>query len=200
MLQPAGNARHPGRSIHGSFERGLSIQLAEQLKELLEQKDPSIEVIIPRFAGQTTEPLEHANIANRLSVDAYIAILLYEQEESNAQLALYTYASDPSDALKITHKKNLQFIPYDQAHIMHHTISYRMADVLLTSFKANPLFTVMGNTVHALPLKNLMGIVPPHMALELSIQSPKKMKQYAHALADSLLSMIQSIKQWNPRP
>ena len=72
LLQPAGNTRHPGRSIHGSYERGLSIQLAEQLKEILERKNPTLHIIIPRFGGQTVEPLEHATVANRLSVDAYV--------------------------------------------------------------------------------------------------------------------------------
>ena len=44
LLQPAGDARHPGRSIHGSYERGLSIQLAELLKSALEHRDPTLTI------------------------------------------------------------------------------------------------------------------------------------------------------------
>ena len=94
--------------------------------------------------------------------------------------------------------KNLAFIPFDQAHIAQHGTSYRMADVLLTSFKADPLFTITGNGVHTIPLKNLTGITAPHIAIELSVPSPKKIKEYAQSLADALETMIQSIKQWNP--
>ncbi|MGE0009871.1 MAG: N-acetylmuramoyl-L-alanine amidase [Candidatus Babeliales bacterium] len=197
LLQPAGDARHPGRSIHGSYERGLSIQLAEELKELLERKDITLNVIVPRFNGQSVEPLQHAAIANRLNVDAYIAIMLYEQQESNAQLGLYTYAADPSDALKTIRTNSLAFIPFDQAHLTNHQTSYRMADVLLTSFQAKPLFTIIGNQVHAIPLKNLTGILAPSVAIELSIQNTKKIKEYAQSLADALHTMLQSLKQWS---
>lgn len=197
ILQPAGDARHPGRTIFGSYERGLSIQLAEELKKILELKDPLLNIIIPRFNGQSVEPLQHAAVANRMSVDAYIAIMLYEQHESNPQLGLYTYASDPSDALKTIHKKSLQFIPFDQAHLQNHHTSFRMADVLLTAFKAQPLFTITGNKVHTLPLKNLTGIIAPHMAIELSVRDVKKMKEYAQSLAPALETMLNSLKQWN---
>ncbi len=197
MIQPAGNTKHPGRSIYGSYERGLSIQLAEYLKEMLEQKDPSLSIIVPRFNAQTVEPYEQAMIANRLMVDAYIAILLYEQHESNPQLGLYTYAADPNDALKTINTNHLQFIPFDQAHIANHHTSYRMADVLLQAFQTKPLFTIIGNGVHALPLKNLAGIMAPHIALELSVKDPKKMKEYAQSLVDPFNTMLQQIKQWS---
>lgn len=176
MIQPAGNTRHPGRSIHGSYERGLSIQLAEFLQEALEQKDPSIKVIIPRFSGQAVEPLQNANIANRLSVDAYIALMLYEQQESNPQLALYTYSSDPSDAFKTMQTTSLQFIAFDQAHIPHLQTSAGMAQVLLDTLKTKPLFTITGNRVHMLPLKNLTGILAPQIALELVYITQKKLR------------------------
>lgn len=197
LFQPAGDARHPGRSIHGSYERGLSIQLAELIKSALERKDPTLNILIPRLNSQTVEPFEQASIANRLHVDAYIALMLYEQHESNPQLAIYTYAIDSSDAQKKYNPNNLQFVPFDQAHIKEQKISLRMAEELLSSFNAKPVFTIMGNSVHAIPLKNLAGISAPHIALELSIQNLKQLNAYAQSLADALITMIASLKEWN---
>ncbi len=147
--------------------------------------------------SQTVEPFEQASIANRLQVDAYIALMLYEQQESNPQLAVYTYANDPSDAQKKYNPNILQFVPFDQAHIKEQKTSSRMAQELLSSFKTKPVFTIMGNRVHAIPLKNLAGISAPHIALELSVQNLKQLNAYAQSLADALLTMIASLKEWN---
>ncbi len=199
LIEPSGDARHPGRSIHGSYERGLSIQLTELLKAALERKDPTLTILIPRLNSQTVEPFEQASIANRLHVDAYIALMLYEQQESNPQLALYTYANDPSDTQKKYNPNNLQFVPFDQAHIKEQKTSLGMAEELLSSFKKKPVFTIMGNRVHTIPLKNLAGISAPHIALELSVQNLKQLHSYTQSLADALFSMITSLKEWNTR-
>src|SRR5579872_1728748 len=66
MLDPAGDAQYPGRIIDDCFERGITLQLAEQLSTVIAQRFPSIRVVITRQPGETRQPLQHANFANRL--------------------------------------------------------------------------------------------------------------------------------------
>lgn len=92
---------------------------------------------------------------------------------------------------------SLQFIAFDQAHIPHLQTSAGMAQVLLDTLKTKPLFTITGNRVHMLPLKNLTGILAPQIALELSVHNPKKIKDYTKSLADAIWAMIQFISPTN---
>ena len=67
MLDPAGDAQNPGRTIDDNFERGITLQFAEKLKEMLQEKFPTIRVVLSRTPGESLQPLQNANFANRLS-------------------------------------------------------------------------------------------------------------------------------------
>jgi len=86
MLDPAGDAQYAGRRIDDSFERGLTLRCAEQLKQRLEQLFPQIHVVLTRLPGETVQPLQNANFANRLSVDLYLSIHFYHETATKPEL------------------------------------------------------------------------------------------------------------------
>lgn len=190
MLSPAGDAHHPGRIIEGGYERGLTIQLAEQLKNGIEQQFPNVRVLIARSAGQRAESLEHANIANRLAIDLYLTLMIYQQKETTPQLALYTYAISPTDKLKTAAAQTIQFIPFDQAHIAYQQTTIRWAQMLLDQLHNTPLFSIPGNQVYAIPLKSLAGINAPQIGIELSMQDTSDIDKYVPSLLKALGTII----------
>src|SRR3990172_8684717 len=74
MLDPAGDAKNPGRKLDDSFERGITLQFSETLKQKLESLFPSIRVVLTRLPGETVQLLQNANFANRLDVNFYLSI------------------------------------------------------------------------------------------------------------------------------
>lgn len=190
MIGPAGSTRHPGRIIDGNYERGLTIQLAEQLKTALQEKHPSVAVLILRSStGQNS--LEHATIANRLSVDLYLALMLYEQQEATPHISLFTYATHPNDRFKKINGTTLHFLPYDQAHTLQGHTSAQWAQRILDELQRTPLFIIPGDTVHTIPLQPLKGICAPHIGIELSVQSATDISNYIPSLSKALGALIE---------
>src|SRR5579859_5868722 len=67
MLDPAGDAQITGRIIDDSYERGITLQLCEDIKKQLEADHPkNTRIVLTRFPGETIDPLQNANFANRL--------------------------------------------------------------------------------------------------------------------------------------
>src|SRR5271156_6610097 len=91
MLDPAGDAQNPGRIIEDSFERGITLQCMQELQAVIAQRFPRIRVVVTRSPGETRQPLQNANFANRLDVDLYISIHCYPESKPKSQLYLYYF-------------------------------------------------------------------------------------------------------------
>ena len=82
-----------GRIVNDSFERGLTLQFAQELKKELELNFNNIRVVLTRIPGETLESLQNANFANRLNVDFYLSIHFYSEKRtftSNIFISLYS--------------------------------------------------------------------------------------------------------------
>ena len=77
MINPFGDAQYAGRIVDDSFERGLTLQFAEELQRKISKILP-VRVVLSRFAGETLENLQVANFSNRLQVDFFISIHFYK--------------------------------------------------------------------------------------------------------------------------
>ena len=65
MLDPAGDAQTTGRIIDDNYERGVTLQLCEDIKKQLEAEQPkNTRIVLTRFPGETIDPLQNANFAN----------------------------------------------------------------------------------------------------------------------------------------
>lgn len=192
MLDPAGDAAFAGRHIDDSFERGISLQCVERLKQYLEERHQDIVVVITRFPGETIEPLQNANFANRLNVDLYISFHFYYEEKLKPELFIYRYAVTPQI---LAFPSFLTFCPLDQAYRLNATATQSAttsAKKVLTSAPYQSLFDVRG--IFSIPFKPLVGITSPAFALEIGLKKKDDWRNYINALAETVIASIRAQK------
>ncbi|MBN1549148.1 N-acetylmuramoyl-L-alanine amidase [Candidatus Babeliales bacterium] len=191
MLDPAGDAQNTGRIVGDSFERGITLQFAEALKHELEATYQSIRVILSRVPGETIEPLQNANFANRLNVDLYLSIHFYEDVKEHPQMYLYYFIYNPvTDRWNTT--RRLSFYPYDQAHLISIKTTQSWAQTLFNNLnqqKYKKLFTM--HEIAGLPFKPLIGVRAPALALEASLKSKRDWSIYLEPIVASLGPLLQ---------
>lgn len=195
MLDPAGDAKHAGRVIEDSFERGITLQCAERLKKLLEQYDPTLRVILTRFPGETLEPLQNANFANRLEVDCYISIHFYYEHEAKPQVFLYYFMNNPTDCWK-KQSTQLLFEPYDKAHVHHAATAKEYAELVkhvMSKSDYSSLFDVQG--FWGIPFKPLIGIVSPvAIGIEASLKKKDQWTMYLDPILKSIMALAKKLR------
>lgn len=184
MLDPAGDAHNPGRILNDSFERGITWQFAEQLKQLLEERYPALRVILSRNPGEAVQPLQNANFANRLDVDLYLSINFYHEHEPKPTIYLYTF-SYGNDI--IPKKTDLSFCRYDQAYLCNYERTQKWSKLFkkeLQSESHAKLFICKG--IYKLPFKPLIGIKAPAFAFEAGLKTGDDWQQLIEPIATSL--------------
>ena len=190
MLDPSGDIKNTGRKIDDCFERGLTLQCAEKLKIILEERYPTIRVVLTRFAGETVAPFQNAHFANRLDVDLYISIHFYHEAATQPQssLYIYTFAYGNEGALS---SSDTAFYSIDKAHWQRYSTTRSWAHSLFTHFQEtteNKLFYCKG--IHSLPFKPLMGIKAPAIGLELGLKDTSSWHDYVDIIAQGIGTLI----------
>ncbi len=191
MLAPAGDAKHIGRKIGDSFERGITLQYAEQLKKIVEEECPSVAVIISRFPGDIISPLQNASFANRLQVDLFISIHFYQTTETKPQLHLYQFSYNDDF---ITPTAGLSFYHYDQAHLFNKKQTDAWATCIKQMCKKDQyqkLFIVQD--ICRLPFKPLIGVTAPAIGIEIGLKNAPDWQQYLAPLVQSIHKLYQKL-------
>ena len=190
MLDPAGDAKHTGRVIDDNFERGLTLQFTEQLKKILEERNENIRVVLTRFPGETLEPLQNANFANRLDANFYINISFYQEKEERSQLYVYHYLSKPTD----TWQKNLdptKFYSYDKVHLQNISTSIELGQKVANTLKKKKYRTAfMFKGFTGIPFKQLAGIKSPAIAIEIGLLNKDNWNQFLAPIAEAIEGAI----------
>ena len=188
MLDPAGDAEYTGRKIDDCFERGLTLQCAEKLKKVLEERYPSVRIVLTRFPGETLQLLQNANFANRLDVDFYISIHFYEEHAIKPALYLYSFVFNTDLMIKPT---EFAFYPYDKAYQLSHAVTRQCADLmskqLIGSYQHQ--FDVKGP--YELPCSPLIGVKSPAIMCEIGLKTKDSWIDFVKPLADSIEIIIQ---------
>ena len=169
MINPAGDAQHTGRKIEDTFERGITLQYAEQLKKIIESTYPHISVILTRFPGDMVTPLQHANFANRLNVDLYLSIHFYH--ETGIKPNMYVYRFSYNDDFMVP-SQSLSFYSYDQAHLSASKKTAAWSDQI-KQIITQPFYTKKFNVhgIYKLPFAPLIGIKAPAIGIEASLKN-----------------------------
>lgn len=190
MIDPSGDAKHPGRLIEDTLERGISLQCAEALKKSLTDAYKNLRVVLTRIPGETIKPLQNASFANRLDIDLYVSIYCYHEQENPSHITLYHYLSDPiTDAW---HKpQKLCFYRVDQAHLMNLATTQTWGKLFTTSLEktsASKFFKIRG--LYGIPFKPLIGIQAPALALEVGLHYKQDWKHLISPIVNALESII----------
>jgi hypothetical protein len=182
VLDPSGDIHYTGRSIGDSFERAITLQCAEKIKEYIETKDPHYKVIITRLPGETMSELQTASLSNKLNADLCISLNFYYSQETK----LFIYQCAYNDVPLQTH--SLCFIPYDQAYLCNKSTTDHIMNIFNTVLRSPHyahLFQV--STYNALPLKQIIGITAPSFVIEAGIKHKDRTNLFVEPLASCIL-------------
>lgn len=191
MIDPAGDAQHTGRKLNDTFERGISLQIAEKLKNILEERLTHVKIVLSRLPGESASYLQHASFANRLNVDFYLGIHCYQEKETKPCVYLYQFSYGDNF---ITKQFDLALIPYDQAHLANNattnSFAIAMQDILGSNAYAN-IYNAKG--IFKIPFKPLIGIKAPAIGLELGIKTKDDWHDYVEPIASSLIPIVEKL-------
>lgn len=184
LLDPAGDAQYPGRIIDDCFERGITLQFAEQLSGAIAKRFPSIRVAITRQPGETRQPLQNANFANRLDADLYISIHCYQESKPKSQLYLYYFSYNDPFASK---PSPYAMCPYDKAYLYSMQTTKKWSDLIAQTLRDGQYASMMiFHGVYALPFAPLIGIKKPAIAFEIGLKQKDSWKQFIEPIIASL--------------
>lgn len=189
MIDPAGDAKHTGRLIQDTLERGISLQCAEQLKSALIQKFTHIRVVLTRVPGETIQPLQNASFANRLGINLYLSLYFYHEQENPPHVTLYYYLENSvTDAW---HQPIvLSFYQVNQAHLMNLKTTQAWGQKIL-QILSHPSYAKFfkPHGLFGIPFTPLIGIKAPALAVEVGLKNKQDWQQ----IIDPLILAIESI-------
>lgn len=187
ILDPAGDAKRTGRRIGDSFERGLTLQCAEKIKEIIARDAPHIKVIITRMPGDIVYDLQNASLANRIHADLFINLNFYYTQETKPTLYLYQFSYGNDFATY--HSQGLTLQSYDQAYLINKNITDGVSQLFkkeLSRHVYQSLFLV--GTPGSLPIKPLIGIVAPSISIEAGLKDKDLWHHYSEPLARAIIT------------
>lgn len=190
MINPAGDAKHPGRKLSNNYERAITFKCAEKLGKELESRY-GMKVILTRVPGDEVVPLQCASLANRSHINFFIELAFYKREAAKPKVYLMHRMLDKLTDLARRSFSPLDLIPVAFAHRvnLHTTQSYseRIAMALAQSCYQK-LFDF--SDLHGLPLKPLEGITAPAVLFEIGINEEDKWPSLVEPIAESLKFLL----------
>lgn len=187
VIDPAGDARRTGRRIGDSFERGLTLQCAEKIKEIIEERASYIKLIITRMPGDHVYDLQNATLANRIA-DCFINLNFYYTQETKPTIFLYQFSYGNDFAAC---QQGLALYSYDQAYRINKNATDRMCLLCkheLSQQKYHSLFTVAGP--YSLPIKPLIGVIAPTISCEIGLKSKELWHYCSEPLAQAIITVV----------
>ncbi len=192
VIDPSGDAKKTGRIIGDSFERGLTLQCAENIKTLIEAQLPHVKIIITRLPGDIVYDLQNASLANRINADLFVNINFYLSADTKPTLFLYQFSYGNDFA---PHQSGLSFETYDQAYKINKPTTDEIVKLFtsyLTHTNYKNLFTLSGP--HALPIKPLIGITTPSIALEVGLKNKEAWHMFIDPLVSTIIGAIERLE------
>lgn len=191
MLDPAGDAEHPGRRLEQHFERGLTLQCVDYIHHALEHHLPHARIIVTRTAGDKVAPLQHANFANRLeNVHLYLHCALYKEQTSPQpviRIYRFSYQQRP-----LSHANSTSFLRYDHAYEKNEKNSEKLCTTLYNllheSSTTHSFFEIYPPC--AFPHAALCGITCPALVIEIGLPHDNVWQQCAELVVQALSEIL----------
>jgi len=191
ILDPAGDAKRTGRRIGDSFERGLTLQCAEKIKMMVEERAPYIKVLITRLPGDIVYDLQNASLANRIDVDLFINLNFYYTQETKPTVRLYQFSYGNDFA---THQQGLVCNTYDEAYKINKQSTDHISQLFYKTMSQpsyQSVCTVLGP--YSLPIKPLIGIIAPSIAIEAGLKDKESWRGYCEPIVEAILRAFDEI-------
>jgi N-acetylmuramoyl-L-alanine amidase len=181
LLEAAGDNLHAGRTLGELFESSFCWELAQQIKQNLEQKKSNIQCLLNRVPGQSLSPLANQNYANKLSVDLYVSINAFYSRDKEKSITLYQFSYHDTFILK---ENSLSFYPYDKLYLINESVTKEWTRMIKKQLATNSDLTVKGP--YCLPFKPLIGIKAPAVAVEVGVTDTTNIQELAMIISTAL--------------
>ncbi len=193
VIDPSGDAKRVGRRIGDSFERGLTLQCVEKIKEMIEERASHIKVIITRMPGDNVYDLQNATLANRLQADFFINLNFYYTQETKPTVYMYQFSYGNDFACC---QQGITLHTYDQAYRINKDITTETCQLLkkeLSAQQYQSIYTVSGP--YSLPIKPLIGVVAPSIAFDMGLKSKDWWHYYSEPLASAIIAVVDELEK-----
>lgn len=186
VIHPAGDKTKTGRVIAREFERKLTRQLAQEIKQILESTQ-QYTIVITHDIGQQTEHEESASRANRLCADAYIHLNCFESKKILPEIVCYFPLYNPET--DFWHKKRdpLSLQPIDKAYLTSIHASLALCKTITENINDLGDQRYIIHRPYGLPLTPLIGIQTPSCVIECGIQKPEQITEISSIIARALI-------------
>ncbi len=189
MIDPTGDGQYPGREIQDSFERGLTLQCAQEIKKIITERYSNIRVILTRAAGETIQPMHNALFANKLQVDLYLRIGFYHEPDMPSHIALFYTCNHPQDFWQTVHP--LQFFHIDQVYLLNLKLTKQLASNFLQILQ-NQQKNFITHGTFGIPFKPFTGIQAPSLYLEAGLHTTSDWKYIIKPVVQFIESVTQT--------
>jgi N-acetylmuramoyl-L-alanine amidase len=189
LLDPAGDANNPGRVIDDTFERSISFQFAQALKQEIDAYYHDIKIVVTRSPGEAVELLQQASFSNRISADMFIHIGMYQQNAPVPELMFYQFLTHPTTDFWARTSPRLSFEPYHHAHRPAALLSQQIILTIMQILeRTKPLPATLGGYA-AIPYKPLVGITAPAIAIEIGLHKKNDWQPLVAPMADTIIQI-----------
>jgi N-acetylmuramoyl-L-alanine amidase len=185
VLHPAGDKNKTGRVIAREFERKLTRQLAQEIKQLLESSG-QFTVILTHEIGQLIEQEESATLANRLCADAYIHLNCFESKKILPEIICYFPLYNPTTDFWQKRRDQLSLQPIDKAYLNAINSSLALCNTVTETIKNIHQQRYIIHKPYGMPLTPLVGIQTASCVIECGIQKPEQLEELASIIAWAL--------------
>lgn len=182
-LYPADDSRE----IEEEFERNLTLQCAEKLKQAIESNLPYAQVIVSK-TNEGVSPLQSASAANRQNVNLYISLHFCKNSSKGNKLYLYYPLYNPATDFWPHHETNLSLTPYTKAYKNNVKVTKAWATHVSENLKQAKGFSFEG--IFGIPFKPVAGVVAPTFGIECCIYKSEDHKFLVNPLAKALTDII----------
>lgn len=200
MIDPEGDSQNTGRIINDAFERSITLQCAEELKQKLETILPGIRVILTRVPGEEIEPLQNATFSNRLKADLFIHLAFYHEQRAPSHASLFYFLYDPLSDF-IAKNQPFDLIAYQAAHIQSLDTSIIFSSLMYETLQ--PLHQQGMFQLHmpkGLPVKPLIGIQAPALICEFGLTNKDAWRLFVPLLTEGIVHIVKWAQQKNVQP
>ena len=199
MIDPAGDAQNTGRIVDDGFERNLTLQVAQEIKNYFEY-DKSIRIILSRVALESLEPLQNISFANRLNVDFYLNINICQNNPDDKvfrnfdgnKIFIYYHILNPISDKWPKKFDDLSLIKIDDIYLKNVSKNIDIANSFSKSLKNfSKKISVMSPI--GVPLKELIGLKSPALSCEIIVSSKSDIKDFIEPICQALKQITEQI-------
>ena len=193
LIQTFGTTQHPGRSIAGNTERGITLQLAEHINTVINEGPEGIEALIINPAGHNkNSTVETFNKINHLRHAVVIKLTASQNTKAKPFCSIfYRCYNALTDQIKRP-MAPLTPIPLEDVYLASFNASKILAKTLATNMLTTDQHSFDIKSPIGIPLANVRGIRHPVIQVEVQVDQIAQIIQLGDFLAHNIIKMIAS--------